>query len=134
MENKKMICKICGKEFETAHPSKLYCSRRCLDEFWKYENKRQRKRKGKCAYCGKEFERLQNEAYCSTEHRLLDFSRKIQLKKCETCVYSYRATPDFIFCDYINKVGHSRPCGVNPCTVYKKASDSASERRQTFRW
>jgi hypothetical protein len=60
MESK--ICKICGKEFLAKTKRKKFCSYECVYQNLLLEKKQYIK---KCPMCGKEFNGLKNQTYCS---------------------------------------------------------------------
>lgn len=42
-------------------------------------------------------------------------------RKCRTCIYRGRFSNRQVYCNYLQKTGHSRPCEPGSrCTAYKK--------------
>lgn len=54
------ICKVCGKEYETANIQSRYCSKECREKHMKTYPKVLY-----CPQCGKEFKPLRNKRFCS---------------------------------------------------------------------
>ena len=87
---------ICGVEFKTTYPKKIYCSKHCR---LKASNMRNSKgvygkalRKAKCPICGKKFETLNPfQIYCSPKCKGVQYYAKATkreanlLRKCEIC-------------------------------------------------
>lgn len=63
---RKLICPICGKEFETDQNAKKYCSAKC-----RRAHNRQPKEKVyktcRCSWCGEAFLSERRKKYCSNE-------------------------------------------------------------------
>lgn len=79
-----VTCKNCGKEFQTNHPLKCFCSQECNLE---WQKKKIHNIKKICPACNKEFWGTKRQKYCSWEcrdeaHRT---GRKIVEKACPIC-------------------------------------------------
>ena len=84
----------------------------------------------KCLKCGHYVN--EHQKYCSTCRKNIDDNKnnsKIKEQKyspntqCCTCIYSWKefGKENYYYCDYLNKMGHMRPCKPSPdCTEYKE--------------
>ena len=67
----KLICKCCGKTFESRHSNTLFCDPRCRSQFYRQEAAEKRSRECVCANCGTAFVTTRaNVKYCSEACRL----------------------------------------------------------------
>ena len=61
----KLICKCCGKEFESGRSNTLFCGSNCRAKFYRQEAAESRKRECVCGNCGKEFTTTRSDVkYC----------------------------------------------------------------------
>ena len=66
----KLICKCCGKEFESRSSATLYCSKNCRAKFYRQEAAKERSREVVCEHCGKTFSTTRsNVKFCSDDCR-----------------------------------------------------------------
>ena len=66
----KLICKCCGKEFESRSSATLYCSKNCRAKFYRQEAAKERSREVVCEHCGKTFTTTRsNVKFCCDECR-----------------------------------------------------------------
>lgn len=99
-------CKDCGRVFERRSVQKVRCDK-CQEKHGRnLMNKYHKKRRETFVY-----ESKNDPNIC---------------KKVKTCIYRGKmgGTP---ICNYLEIMGHRRPCGVQNCTVYEKGK-SLSER------
>lgn len=84
------ICKICGKEFKSNPPQKIYCSSKCRkkgdreqDKKWRKKNNWNQKRKKKYN-TDKEYRKRVNEAnmkiYWKNREKILEYQRKRRIE------------------------------------------------------
>lgn len=67
-----VTCKQCGKDFDTNHSKKIYCSYECQREALKVMNRRrvsefQKKYRNTCRWCKVEFRGGRGQRYCSPD-------------------------------------------------------------------
>ena len=66
----KLICKCCGKEFESRSSATMYCSKNCRAKFYRQEAAKDRSREVVCENCGKTFTTTRsNVKFCCDECR-----------------------------------------------------------------
>ena len=66
----KLICKCCGKEFESRSSATMYCSKNCRAKFYRQETAKERSREIVCENCGKTFTTTRSDVkYCCDECR-----------------------------------------------------------------
>ena len=76
-------CKLCGKEFETNYPSKVYCSYRCRNKATTLRNEVWKK----CKVCGVSFLGNKRKSYCSNRCAQIGVQNIYKYSKqlCWTC-------------------------------------------------
>lgn len=66
----KLICKCCGKEFESRSSAAMYCSPNCRAKFYRQEAAEKRSREIACENCGKTFITTRSDVkYCCDQCR-----------------------------------------------------------------
>ena len=66
----KLICKCCGKKFESRSSAAMYCSPNCRAKFYRQEAAKERSRELVCENCGKTFTTTRSDVkYCCEECR-----------------------------------------------------------------
>ena len=110
MPIRKVICKMCSKEFETTHPRKIFCSSLCCrkDTYLRMVAngyKRNWDRNGICKHCGKQFERHTSRAeYCTPECREAETKkRKLDIYYARRCTDSNTHIGDIVRCEMCGK-------------------------------
>lgn len=78
---RKLICPICGVEFETDKNSKKYCSEKCRRKANNQPAKKNALREFSCSWCGDSFLSVRRKKYCCKECRLYANGRLIKRKK-----------------------------------------------------
>ena len=66
----KLVCKCCGKEFESRSSATMYCSKNCRAKFYRQEAAKERTREVTCENCGKTFTTTRSDVkFCSDDCR-----------------------------------------------------------------
>ena len=66
----KLVCKCCGKEFESRSSATMYCSKNCRAKFYRQEAAKERTREVTCENCGKTFTTTWSDVkFCSDDCR-----------------------------------------------------------------
>ena len=125
MEEKRS-CPICGEEFLTKRPAKIYCSSTCAKKGDYLKRKERRKKaEGICPTCGEKFQRNGNGRFCSERCEKLFKGRKE--RTCGVCGKNFFPTHQNIaFCsdECREKKKYYKPKEKEP---HKKAGTSISE-------